>query len=217
VESERSLEARRRYAAAPCLPPVPAGGQVDLRSLVAEPRDLIEIEVGPGRGGFMFERLAARTDVQLIAFEVKRKWTTLVNDRLARLELQARGRVFSDDAREALAKLGPDAAVATMYLHFPDPWWKKRHHRRLVVGTTLLDQMARLLHPGGELFVQTDVEERAEQYDAQILAHGAFAAEGDAPGSARMAENPYQARSHRERRAIDDQIPIYRLRFRRRP
>ena len=68
----------------------------------------------------------------------------------------------------------------------------------------------------GELFVQTDVDERAELYETQIAAHGAFVPAGDAPGSARVVENPYGARSHRERRAIDDAIPVYRLRFLRR-
>jgi tRNA (guanine-N7-)-methyltransferase len=217
VESERSVDARRRYAAAPCLPTTLDGDLVDLRTLVAAPCGIVEIEVGPGRGGFMFERLAARPDVQLVAFEVKRKWATLVNDKLARLGLRERGVVFADDAKEALARLGPDAAVAAVYLHFPDPWWKKKHHRRLVVGATLLDEVARLLVPGGELFVQTDVEERADQYDAQIRVHGAFVAKGDAPGSASVAENPYEARSHRERRAISDELPIHRLRFARAP
>jgi tRNA (guanine-N7-)-methyltransferase len=213
VESDTSKEARRRYAAAPRLPSPDGGAPVDLRTLVEQPCRSIEVEVGPGRGGFMFERLAARADVQLVAFEVKRKWTTLVNDRLLRLGLRGRGVVFSEDARVALGRLGPDAAVTTMYLHFPDPWWKKRHLRRLVMGVTLLDEIARLLEPGGELFVQTDVEERAEQYDAQIRMHGAFVPKGDAPGSAHMTENPYGARSHRERRAIADDLPVYRLRF----
>ena len=53
------------------------------------------------------------------------------------------------------------ASVSRIFVHFPDPWWKKRHHKRLVVGTPLLDEVARVLVPAGEVFVQTDVEERA--------------------------------------------------------
>ena len=99
-------------------------------------------------------------------------------------------------------------------MHFPDPWWKKRHQKRLVMGDVLLDHVARLLLPGGELFVQTDVEERADQYEAMISEHGRFEPFGDVTGSARLAENPYGARSPREHRAIADGIPIHRLRFR---
>ena len=211
MPAENGSEERRRYAAAPRL----AGeGKVRLDELLPTKVTRLEIEVGPGRGGFLFERLAAAPDVGIVAFEVSRKWTTLVNDRLARLGLSGRGRVFSDDVRLALPRLEPSAEVAAVYFHFPDPWWKKRHQKRLVVGSSSLDEVARLLRKGGELFVQTDVEERALLYETQILGHAAFEPYGET--GARLAENPYGARSHRERRAIDDAIPIYRLRFRRR-
>lgn len=194
---------------------------MELEKLLPMPVRRLEIEIGPGRGGFLIERLEGQPDVGIVAFEVSRKWTTLVNDRLGRLGLAPRGRVFADDARLALARLEPSAKVACVYLHFPDPWWKKKHQKRLVVGSTLLDEAARLLAPGGELFVQTDVDDRAELYETQIAAHAAFepfgdGTTGDPAKFPRLAENPYGARSHRERRAIDDAIPIYRLRFRRR-
>jgi tRNA (guanine-N7-)-methyltransferase len=218
VPAELVSEGRLRYADAPRLP---QEGSITIARLLPAPVSRLEIEIGPGRGGFLFERLAAEPDLGIISFEVSRKWTTLVNQRLARLGLAQRGRVFADDARLALPRLEPAAQAACIYFHFPDPWWKKRHQKRLVVGSGMLDEVARLLRPGGELFVQTDVEERAELYETQILGHAAFEAFGEpsadmaARPSPRLAENPYGARSHRERRAIDDDIPIYRLRFRR--
>jgi tRNA (guanine-N7-)-methyltransferase len=211
-------EERRRYADAPRLP---GEGSLRIGELLPKAVHRIEIEVGPGRGGFLFERLQGQPNLGMMAFEVSRKWTTLVNQRLARLGLADRGRVFAEDARLALPRLEPPGEVACIYFHFPDPWWKKRHQKRLVMGSAMLDQAARLLRPGGELFVQTDVDDRAELYETQISGHAAFEAYGeptvDATGrpSARLSENPYGARSHRERRAIDDAIPIYRLRFRR--
>lgn len=217
MTAEQVPEGRRRYAEAPCLP---GEGRLRLEDLIRAKVGRIEIEIGPGRGGFLFERLAGTPDLGMIAFEVSRKWTTLVNARLGRLGLADRGRVFADDARLALPRLEPSGQVAAVYFHFPDPWWKKRHQKRLVVGAGVLDEVARLLRPGGELFVQTDVEERADLYETQILGHAGFepfgeTATGGGQRSARLTENPYGARSHRERRAIDDAIPIYRLRFRR--
>jgi len=210
VEPDPSRVARQRYAAAPRLPDA---GRVDVRSLLARPCARLEIEIGPGRGGFLLERVKSRTDVGVVGFEVKRKWTVIVNDRLARDGLADRGGVFAEDVRLVLPRLDPDGALAALYFHFPDPWWKKRHQKRLVLASDVLDEAARLLAPGGDLFIQTDVEERAELYETQILAHPAFVANGDVRASARMAENPYDARSHRERRAIEDRIPVHRLRF----
>lgn len=175
-----------------------------------------EIEIGSGRGGFLFERSDARPDIRIVGLEIRLKWATLVDERLAKQGKHTRARALNADAREALARLGPDASVSVVYLHFPDPWWKKRHEKRLVMGPGLLDSVARLLVPGGELYVQTDVEERAAQYEAQITAHSAFDPAGDVEGSPRMAENPYGARSPREHHAIADGLPVHRLRYRRR-
>ncbi|MRG95138.1 tRNA (guanine-N7)-methyltransferase [Polyangium spumosum] len=194
----------------------PDEGPVDIASIL--PGDSpVEIEIGPGRGGFLFERAAAAPDRRLLGLEIRLKWSSIVDERLKKQGLGARARVLNADAREALSRLGPDASIDTFFMHFPDPWWKKKHAKRLVMGPGLLDSIARLLRDGGAFYVQTDVAERAEMYEAQIGAHEAFEPSGDEPGSARMAENPYGARSPREHHAIADGLPVTRLRYRRRP
>jgi tRNA (guanine-N7-)-methyltransferase len=172
-----------------------------------------EIEIGPGRGGFVFERCEADPQVRLLGLEIRLKWAHLVDERLKAAGLGGRARVLAGDAKAGLARLEPAGTVRTVFLHFPDPWWKKRHEKRLVMGDVLLDEVARLLAPGGHLYVQTDVEERAEQYAAQVSSHPAFEPAGDAPGSFVMAENPYGARSPREHHAIRDGLPVHRLRW----
>jgi len=175
-----------------------------------------EIEIGPGRGTFMFERCAADPLVRILGLEIRLKWASIVDGRLAKAGLGDRARVLAEDAKRALPRLEPDGGVRAVFLHFPDPWWKKRHEKRLVMGDVLLDQIARLLAPEGALFVQTDVEERAQLYRSQIEGHAAFEPHGDEPGSPVVAENPFQARSNREHRAIADGLPIHRLLYRRR-
>lgn len=175
----------------------------------------LEIEIGPGRGSFLYERLAARPDVRMIGLEIRRKWAQLVDERLRARGFGGRARVFSEDAREALARLAPAGSVSAFFVHFPDPWWKKRHTKRLVVGDVLLAEMVRLLKPGGELYVQTDVEERALQYQQSVAQVPAFLPAGDEPGSPILSLNPYGARSNREHRADDDGLPVWRMRWRR--
>jgi tRNA (guanine-N7-)-methyltransferase len=196
------------YADAPRLP---EGEQVDPAQLVVAGWPL-EIEIGPGRGGFLFERLAAVPELSMLGFEIRRKYATLVDNKLKAQGLGARARVFCEDARLALPRL-PAASAQRVFVHFPDPWWKKRHEKRLVVGAMLLPEVVRVLCPGGELFVQTDVEERALQYEEAINAvPGLLAA--SATAGPRLAENPFSARSPREHRAIADGLPIYRLLYR---
>jgi len=200
----------RPYADAPRLPD---GETVEARTLVAG--EWLELEIGPGRGVFVFERAEAAQAAGLVGLEVRRKWATIVDQRLAKVGLGSRARIFAEDARLALPRLRPDSSFRRVFFHFPDPWWKKRHAKRLVVKGGVVAEIARLLEQGGELFVQTDVEERAALYEAEIGACPLLAPFGDVEGSAHLRENPYSAQSPREKRAIVDGLPIYRLRFKR--
>jgi tRNA (guanine-N7-)-methyltransferase len=176
----------------------------------------LELEIGPGpKAGFLVERAAAAPEAALVGLEIRKKWAAVGDARLAKLGYAARARVFCENALLALPRLGPDACVRRVFLHFPDPWWKKRHQKRLVMGDAFLDEVARLLEPGGELYVQTDVPERAELYGRVVSAHPRFTPAGDEPGSFVVAENPYGARSPREHRAAADGLPVHRLRWRR--
>lgn len=190
------------YADAPRLPDTEA---LDLRELFG--RTSVELEIGPGRGGFVFERAAAAPQSVIVGLEIRRKWAKIVDDRLRASGLASRARVFAEDAKAVLPRL-VSASLTQVFLHFPDPWWKKRHAKRLVLGDVSLGEITRCLRPGGQLFIQTDVEERALAYAEQIGREPSLRPVG---ASARQDENPYEAQSPREKRAIKDGLPIYRL------
>jgi tRNA (guanine-N7-)-methyltransferase len=197
------------YEDAPRLPE----GRVDVRALARG--DWVELEIGPGRGWFLVERAAAEPRAALVGLEIRRKWASIVDARLAKRGLAPRARVFAEDAALALPRLGPDGSVRRVFLHFPDPWWKKKHRKRLVMRDAFLGEVARLLEPGGELFVQTDVEDRAAEYAHLVDLDPRFVPDGDVTGSPRIADHAYVARSPRERRAIADGLPVHRMRWRR--
>ena len=195
------------YAHAPRLPD---GDALDPNTLVSADTGPLELEIGPGRGWYMVERLEAAPDVRMVGLEIKRKWATIVDERLRRRGLNDRGRVFAEDARLALPRL-VSASFDVVHLNFPDPWWKKRHQKRLLVTSEWAVQVGRLLRPGGELFIQTDVEERADAYERVVQASCLFS---PCEVDARVTSHPYLALSPRERRSIEDGVPIFRLRFR---
>jgi tRNA (guanine-N7-)-methyltransferase len=172
------------------------------------------LEIGSGRGAFALAYAALHPEERLLALEIRKKHAAQLAERFASRE-HVNARCFANDAREALKRLGPDASVDAVAVHFRDPWWKKRHAKRLVVADELVQQLARLVKPGGIVFVQTDVEERAEEYLARFEAHPAF--RNAAPEGARFVdESPFApARSNREARAIADGLPVYRVVMRR--
>ncbi|MCA9531630.1 MAG: tRNA (guanosine(46)-N7)-methyltransferase TrmB [Myxococcales bacterium] len=181
-------------------------GPIDLSSL-APGGGPIELDIGFGRGRSLFERAEAAPEARIVGVELKAKWAWRVEQRRRRLGLD-RVVVFAGDARDLLDRAGPDGSVARVFVHFPDPWWKKRHAKRRVLGPSFLDTLARLLEPGGALYVQTDVEARALLYRDLIAAHADFALDG---GRGWVEANPFGARSNREARADEDGLPVYRL------
>jgi tRNA (guanine-N7-)-methyltransferase len=202
------------YADAPRLPGTDGtdiGAEIDPRSLFADACRPVEIEIGPGRGAFILERLERWPEVSMLGLEIRRKWASIVDARLRQRGFGGRGRVLAEDARHAFPRFLEGTASA-VFIHFPDPWWKKRHQKRLVASVGLLEQIARVLVRGGELFFQTDVEERAEQFEKWVDTVPTFSPWGT---GARIDENPYGAMSTRERRAVADGLPIIRLRYRR--
>lgn len=192
------------------LAPEPPDGPIDLRTLFPDARE-VELELGFGHGLFLYERAAARPDVRLVGLEIKRKWSYLVAERCARRGLR-NATVWAADARELLPRFA-EGSLTRVFMHFPDPWWKKRHQKRQLVGATLLDELARLLVAGGELFMQTDVAERAALHLAALAEDARFELGGQA---GYLSENPYGARSNREVRAEADGLPVYRTLARKR-
>jgi len=167
----------------------------------------IELDIGFGRGLSLFERATLVPDSRIIGIEVKTKLAYKTDQRLRKHDLRNVA-ILCGDAREILKRAEPSGSVRRVSLHFPDPWWKKRHDKRRVIGDTLLTELERLMKPGGELFIQTDVEHRAAQYVAQLRERSDFTL---APGGGYVDENPFGARSNREKRAIEDGLPVWRI------
>src|SRR5271167_3762020 len=96
----------RPYHDAPVLP---EGDRLELGSLVRG--DWVEVELGPGRGWFLVERAEVEPRAALVGLEIRRKWASIVDGRLAKRGLGGRARVFAEDAAHALPRLSPDGSV----------------------------------------------------------------------------------------------------------
>ena len=181
-------------------------GRFSLEDLIAGSGP-IELDIGFGRGLSLIERTAAAPESRIIGIEVKTKLAYKAAERLERRGIE-KVKILCGDAREILKRAEPSRSVQRVALHFPDPWWKKRHDKRRVIGEALLGELARLMKPGGELFIQTDVEHRAEQYRAQLQDTPGFTL---ASGGGYVEVNPFGARSNREKRALEDGLPVWRI------
>jgi tRNA (guanine-N7-)-methyltransferase len=92
------------------------------------------------------------------------------------LPLRGRGeniRIHDGDARDILEAL-PDACLGRVFILFPDPWPKARHHKRRFVQTNMLDVLARVMKPGAELRFASDDAEYADWTLERVIAHPAY-------------------------------------------
>ena len=127
----------------------------------------LELEVGTGKGAFLAEEASRRTGVNFIGLERASRFWRHASDRLRRREC-SNARVVLVDAGYFLTEFVPDAALAAVHVHFPDPWPKKRHHKRRLIRPDLIREIERALIPGGRLQIVTDHQEYYARIEAVI-------------------------------------------------
>ena len=194
------------------IPTVPEEGELNLAELAGKNLESTEVEIGFGKGHFILDRARDNPQIAFLGLEVRRKWVDLVSSRAEKREL-TNVCVQYGDARRVLPRIQQEAVVSRFFVNFPDPWWKARHVKRMVVTDAVVSEMGRLLRDGGELFVQTDVDFRARDY-VELLSRQPFL-EPDSGDRGVIEHNPFGARSLREKKCEQIGLPIYRMLFRR--
>ena len=130
------------------------------------------LEIGFGGGEHLAEQAARHPEVTLIGAE---PFLNGVASALRHLDERslANVRIHPDDARELLSRL-PDAGLARVFILFPDPWPKARHHKRRLIQPEVADELARVLQTGGRLRFATDWADYAEQALAALTRAPSF-------------------------------------------
>jgi tRNA (guanine-N7-)-methyltransferase len=118
----------------------------------------VELEVGFGKGLFLLNAALARPGVNFAGVEIERKYQLFTATRIAKRGLR-NVRLACADARVFLRDCVATGSLRAVHVYFPDPWWKKRHHKRRVFTPEFAAECRRVVGPGGRLYVATDVEE----------------------------------------------------------
>ena len=211
VAQQRALEALwPRYGLEP---PSPSAAPLDLDAVFGRraPRSL---EIGFGNGDNLLALAAAHPERDFIGVEVHRAGVghLLLGAEAAGL---ANLRVICHDAVEVLEHAIAPAALDEVLILFPDPWHKKRHHKRRLVQPAFVALLASRLAPGGRLQLATDWEPYAQQMLEVVGASADFVnlagASGYMPRPAWRALTRFERRGQRLGHGVRD------LSFERRP
>lgn len=166
----------------------------------------VEIDIGCGDGSFLAQRAAQHPDRNFLGIE---RLLGRVRRSCRRAERLGLGnvRVLRLESAYALEHVLPLGCVEVIHVSFPDPWPKRRHHRRRLVNAAFLDALHATLSPGGELRLSTDDAPYFTWMQSVSAGRADFAAEDWHPG----ADYPQTAF---ERIFRSEGLPIYRLRLR---
>jgi tRNA (guanine-N7-)-methyltransferase len=192
--------------------PEAAPGTLDPRGLFGPAATEVWLEIGFGAGEHLAWQAARHPEIGLIGAE---PFVNGVAKLLAAIESQglANVRIHDDDACELLDRLAP-ATLARVFILFPDPWPKTRHHKRRIIQHRTVTALARVLRPGGEMGLASDIAAMTGWMMEHILRDARFEwlAETAADWRARPADWPP---TRYETKAIEaGRVPVY-LRFRR--
>jgi tRNA (guanine-N7-)-methyltransferase len=214
----RPLRAGQQARQAQLLPvlsvALPQAGSLDPKTLFPMPPRDIWLEIGFGGGEHLAEQAARHPEIGFIGCEV-------FENGVAKLlgEVERRGlrnvRVHADDARPLLAALAP-RSVGRVFILFPDPWPKLRHHKRRLVAPATLDRLAEIMTGGAELRLATDDPGYLSWMLEHVTAHPAFVWTARRPADWRDRPGDWPATRYEEKARRAGRQPAF-LRFQRRP
>jgi tRNA (guanine-N7-)-methyltransferase len=164
-------------------------GQLDLRELFGNTNP-ITLEIGFGNGESLAEMARQAPEQNFLGVEVH---SPGVGHLMIKLDEYACSnvRILQTDAMQLLRHHLPAPCLNRVQLYFPDPWPKKRHHKRRIVNTEFTDLLSKALVPGGVLHMATDWENYAVQMMEVLTAHPGFTNQaGDGNFSPRPENRP---------------------------
>lgn len=180
----------------------PNRDQIDPKEWFGDDRP-VWLEVGFGGGEHLVHQAVQNPDVGIIGCEPYINGVAMLLGKIRKAEA-SNLKVFAGDARDMMDVL-PEGSVDRAFLLYPDPWPKKKHHRRRFVTPEHLDPLARCLSKGAIFRIATDIEDYVRQALEQVLHRGDFEWLAEGPDDWRVAwpdwiSTRYEQKAFREGR-----------------
>jgi tRNA (guanine-N7-)-methyltransferase len=218
----RPLRQGRRLLAETLLPGIaitlPDQGSLDPQTLFPVPPPAVWpgavwLEIGFGGGEHLAQQAEQHPGIGFIGCEVFENGIARLVGDIARKGL-GNIRIFADDARLLLDCL-TSASIGRVFILFPDPWPKQRHHKRRLVARATLDRLAVIMQPGAELRLATDDPDYLVWMLEHVTAHPEFVWLARTPADWRQRPPDWPATRYEEKARAAGRTPVF-LRFVRR-
>jgi tRNA (guanine-N7-)-methyltransferase len=182
---------------------------VCLEDVFVRPELPLHLDIGCARGRFLLRMAEAESEWNFLGVEIREPLVTEANRIARERSLQNVHYEFCN----AMLWLGrlldeiPEGRLQMVTIHFPDPWFKKKHAKRRMVNAELVNTVVDHLASGAGIFIQTDIEFLAGEINELFSQRPELRA-------VVPPEDPFPVKTEREKAVEDKGLPIYRLMFR---
>jgi tRNA (guanine-N7-)-methyltransferase len=148
--------------------------RLDLREVFGNDRRVV-LEIGSGKGRFLISSAIEQPDTNFVGVENSLHYHRVIRERVEKRNL-TNIRLINHDAFLVLRDMLADASLAEIHIYFPDPWPRKREQKRRIIRAEVLEQIRRVLVPGGSGIYVTDHREffeRRRAADREVLSRPA--------------------------------------------
>ncbi|AFY38283.1 tRNA (guanine-N(7)-)-methyltransferase [[Leptolyngbya] sp. PCC 7376] len=170
----------------------------------------LHLDIGCARGRFILDMAQRYPERNFLGIEIRDPLVKDANDIRDRLQLKNLHYLFANinTSLQALLESLPAESLHWITIQFPDPWFKKRHHKRRVVQPDLVDILARHTPADTVFFLQSDVEEVAREMREKFLEHPLFETTHDEYW---LSDNIFEVPTEREVATQNKGEPVYRV------
>lgn len=171
----------------------------------------LHLDIGCGRGEFLLKMAAAEPNWNFLGLEIREPLVERANTLVDELGLTNLYFLFSNanNCLPPIFQSFPGEFLQRVTIQFPDPWFKKRHAKRRLVQPELVNDLANYLSYGGTVFLQSDVQEVAQEMCDYFEANPAFFRQG----TDWLTSNPLPVPTEREILTLSRGEPVYRALF----
>ena len=174
----------------------------------------IHLDIGSAKGEFLIELATKYPDWNFVGLEIREPLVSLCEKKRRKLELTNLKFLFCNvnvSLDEWLSDLD-FGQLKRVSIQFPDPWFKRKHFKRRVLKTNILNSIAKAMSKDGEIFIQSDIFKLIE-YMTNTIDENRYFTRKNVGDLRQIDKNPYNVMTDREKFSLNKNLLIYRVMY----
>ena len=182
-----------------------------LKSIFSDINKPLHLDIGCGSGSFLIKLAKNNNNWNYIGLEIREKLVNKSNSKLKDESIDNLFFAFGNAEyliEDSIGKF-PSDILSSVSFNFPDPWFKKKHHKRRIIRPQLIHKISQLMANGGYISIKSDVEELFEYMDMTISNSKRFISYVYQDSDILHSYNPLNLKTNRENYVIKNKLKVF--------